>query len=307
MRDNQEMTGPMLILKGHTKAVYSLAFSADGRYLLTGSGDETARLWDMSNGTEAGQYHTRHYSVLHALFVPNRDPMQVLLGTGNVNWVWEPVSGRVESFSPSGLDALAFAPDRAYLAGLSGGVRRWDLETQQGLDTWNAKPDPGRCLGFSADGTLLATGCADGTVILWNARTGIKIGSLGRPVQTQATSPAALDHFIAHVAFAGSSRLLVTATSQTLAVWDTTTHQRLATHRHKGKHYQGIAVSPDGRLLATANNDTTVRFQLLPGLEERAAFTWKVGPVLSIAFAPDGFRCAAGGRSGKVVVWDVDE
>ncbi len=173
---------------------------------------------------------------------------------------------------------------------------------------WLSEPQAGRCLTFSPDGKFLATGCLDGTVILWDTAAGKPSGTLGQPARgTVITSPAMMDQFISHLAFAGDSRTLVTATSQTLTVWDTTTRQALATHRHKGKHYQGIAVSPDGRLLATANNDATVRFRLLPGLEERKAFTWKIGPILDVAFAPDGCRCAAAGRRGKVIVWDVDD
>ena len=39
----------------------------------------------------------------------------------------------------------------------------------------------------------------------------------------------------------------------------------------------------------------------------KADFAWRVGEVLDVAFAPDGMRAAASGRSGKIVVWDVDD
>ncbi len=35
-------------------------------------------------------------------------------------------------------------------------------------------------------------------------------------------------------------------------------------------------------------------------------FDWKIGKVRSLAFAPDGMTCAAGGSTGRVVLWDVE-
>jgi WD40 repeat protein len=301
----------MRILKGHTRRLNSLAFSADGRHLLTASADETARLWDLATGAEVTRYRTERASVGHALFVPHQVPVRVLLGTRTRLLVWEPDTGRATEFPGDGAFSRAFAPDGAYLASIGApeeGVVRWNPATGEPLDAWSAGPPTRMGLAFSPDGSLLATGCADGTVALWDTATGQPTRRLGQPAPNpRITSPAGLDQFIAHVAFAGGSRTLVTATSQTLAVWDTTTGQSLATYRHKGKHNQGIAVTPDGRLLATANNDASVRFRGLPELEERASFAWKAGAILAVTFAPDGFRCAAGGRSGKVVVWDVDE
>jgi WD40 repeat protein len=40
----------LMMMEGHTDFVYGVAFSPDGKYLLTGSFDGTARLWDLSNG-----------------------------------------------------------------------------------------------------------------------------------------------------------------------------------------------------------------------------------------------------------------
>jgi WD40 repeat protein len=302
----------MLLLKGHKGPAYALDFSTDGRHLLTGSGDETARLWDLATGTEVASCHTERHCVLHALLVPRSGPLLALVGTPNRLWAWEPDTGRQTLFTPpGGVSALAFAPDGAHLATVGGrgdeGVRLWATGSWQLRASWTAEPEPMNCVAFSPDGKRLATGCEDGTVALWDTGSRKLLGSLGQPAQTQSSAPSAADHFVAHVAFAENGRLLVTATAKTLTVWDTATRQALATHRHRGKHYQGIAVAPGGRLLATANNDAVVRFHGLPGLEERSAFTWKSGAVLSVAFSPDGFRCAAGGRSGKVVVWDVDE
>jgi WD40 repeat protein len=78
---------------------------------------------------------------------------------------------------------------------------------------------------------------------------------------------------------------------------------RLAVDR---KHFQAIAFTPDGRFLAAVRNDATARFWDARTWQPARAFEWGIGPLVSLAIAPDGMRAAAGSKKGKIVVWDVD-
>ena len=60
-------------------------------------------------------------------------------------------------------------------------------------------------------------------------------------------------------------------------------------HKRGTKHFQGIAFTADGRFLATVSNDETVAFGNAPW-QEYTTFTWNIGKLLNIAFAPDGMR-----------------
>jgi WD40 repeat protein len=72
------------------------------------------------------------------------------------------------------------------------------------------------------------------------------------------------------------------------------------------KHFTGVAFHPSGKYLAATSNDATVKLYDTSTWEVVRAFTWDIGRMRSICFAPDGTIAAAGGDKGKVVVWDVD-
>jgi WD40 repeat protein len=72
------------------------------------------------------------------------------------------------------------------------------------------------------------------------------------------------------------------------------------------KTITGAAFSPDGRWLATTSNDTAVTLWDAATWTAVRSYQWKIGRLRSVAFVPDGLRCAAGSDTGQVVVWDVD-
>src|SRR5262249_40645894 len=89
-------------------------------------------------------------------------------------------------------------------------------------------------------------------------------------------------------------------------VWDVAALAEVA-HRQVGGHwFKGLAFTPDGGRLVTVSNDQTARLWDTGTWREAGGYEWKVGKLASVAVSPDGMRMAAGGSTGKVVVWDVD-
>jgi WD40 repeat protein/serine/threonine protein kinase len=109
-------------------------------------------------------------------------------------------------------------------------------------------PLPIRCVAFSPDGTLAATGCYDGAAQLWNARTGLRHG----PGLKHKGEVAAL-------AFSPDGRLLATGSLDgTARLWETHSGKAFSDPLEHGARLWGVSFSPDGELLATNGYDQKI-------------------------------------------------
>jgi len=228
------------------------------------------------------------------------------VATGDANstvYLWETSSGREArrlTGCQGGVAAIAFTLDGKRLASGDGdgGLRVWDLST--GKDLWcQTLPRAGvaSALAFSPDGKLLAAPRPDGgTLSLWDADTGKEVRRL---TDTGATVSA--------VAFTPDGKLLLsTDGEQDIRVWDVTTG-RLLRRFGDGKARPPLAVSSDGKLLASgggAQGQGIIFWDLASGERLRGIVAHE-GKVTGLAFAPDGKRLISGGSDQKAHLWDV--
>jgi WD40 repeat protein len=130
-------------------------------------------------------------------------------------------------------------------------------------------------VAFSPDGTLLAGGCGDGTVWLWNLATGQHIGPI------HATSNAR--YGVPGVAFSPDGKLLASADADgAVRLWNTATGQPVGAPIPVAPQAGGavtVAFSPDGKLLASGGPDGNVRlWQVSLFVHPYAALCAYVGP-----------------------------
>jgi len=112
----------------------------------------------------------------------------------------------------------------------------------------------------------------------------------------------------------GSVRLSLSPDMTTLAlqagtnteIYDLRSRERVATLNTGRRFFTDQAFHPDGHFFATTSNDRTVRVWDAATWKEVITFTWDVGKMRSVCFAPDGLRMAAGSDTGRVVVWDAE-
>ena len=166
-------------LTGHTDAVFSVAFSPDGKRIVSGSGDKTVRVWDAATGQPIGAPLTGHTGAVSSVaFSP--DGKRIVSGSSTrrcgcgtpppANRSAQPLTGHTDSvysvaFSPDGKRIVSGSDDKT--------VRVWDADTGQPI----GQPLTGHTgavtsVAFSPDGTAHRLRQRDKTVRVWDADTG---------------------------------------------------------------------------------------------------------------------------------------
>lgn len=222
-----------------------------------------------------------------------------------------------------------FSSDGAHiLAGVSGGVRRWDI--QSGRTLWGK--GGGQIIALSADNRSLAAAMPNPAVAILDPMTGKQLRGLasqGAKVNGLDFSPDGrrlavaddrsarvfetdtgrqLMNMIAHgspvsdVVFASDGRLVTAGMDGSVKVWDA--GGRLAKTLPHGSPVTAIAVAA-GALAATAGYDGAVKLWKLDGETQPVKTIPAAGRVAVLAFSPDGRWLAAGGQEPVVKLWDV--
>ena len=163
-------------LVGHTAQVWSVAFSPDGQILVSGSPDQTVRLWDVNTGQCLKTLTGHTGGVRSVAFSPKSQTVASGSGDQTVR-LWDVNTGqclKTLAGHTGWVVSVAFSPDGQSLASGSSDrtVRLWDVNSGQHLKTLAGHNNGVEPVAFSPDGRLLASGSVDETIKLWDVQSG---------------------------------------------------------------------------------------------------------------------------------------
>lgn len=300
----------------HGDAVLAIAYSPDGTRLASASKDKTVKIWDLSNGRELFVYRDHQEAVRAVAWDPHGK--FIVTAGGNEVRMWNPADGsRIRSWKnhTRTVNTLAIRPDGQQVA--SGGDDRnvfiWDVSSDQPVLEFGAKEfqAPVQSVAWSPNGKLLA--CLDSG--------GTSPGTL-RVYEPEAEAAKRL-RFSATLFQSGAYQVVFSPDGRHLAVcgersarwYDApnvggTTDGSVGVRRHEFSGHGGlvaaIAISPDGKYLATGSADHLVRIWEV-GVPDRPirVLQGHDDQINSLAFSPDGRHLASASFDQSVRLWPL--
>jgi len=262
---------PRKSLRGHSHFVQDVVVSSDGQFALSGSWDNTLRLWDINFGTTARRF-VGHTQPVHSVAFSADNRQIVSASRDRSIKLWNTLGECKYTIEEGGhsesISCVRFSPNAANQVILSGGwdraVKVWNLPSCKLKTNLYGHTGYVNSVTVSPDGSLSASGGKDGTAMLWDLNEGKHLYSLEA------------GHTINALCFSPNRYWLCAATDTHIRIWDL---------EHK---------TPICNLTSDA-----------PDFYSHSSVKTKVPTCLSLAWSPDGSTLYAGYSDNLIRVWQV--
>ncbi|WLE97026.1 MAG: trypsin-like peptidase domain-containing protein [Candidatus Electrothrix communis] len=331
----------LAVLRGHENIVLSVAFSPDGKTIVSASRDNTLRLWEVATGKEFTVLKGHGDSVVSVAFSPDGKTIVSASADKTVR-IWEVKTGRQLTSLLGHEDyvtSAAFSPDGKIIVSASWDktVRFWEAKTGKQSASLLKHEDTVLSAAFSPDGKTIVSASADKTVRIWEAKTGkeravfkghesavnsVSFSPDGKTIVSasrdntlrlwevatgkELTVLKGHERAVISVAFSPDGKKIVSSSfDKTVRIWEAKTGKQLALLPGHEDNVNSVAFSPNGKTIVSALWNKTVRIRDITTGKERAVFKGHENSVISVSFSPDGKTIVSASLDNTLRLWEV--
>jgi WD40 repeat protein len=296
----------------HQAIVCSVAFSADGRTVLTGCADSVIRIWDADKGTVVRRIEVdqvlRDVSEYQIAFSKDRKGAAVIGAIPSSASLWNLDSGKMRARLDDGRYGTwvaGFAPDGKTLAARGNnpgnnitGIQIWDSATGKKVSKNMIDAEGQGTFAFSPDGkTLVVDG--SGELAFWDV-------AQGKETRKWSLPNGRTDR----LRFAPSGSMIAGAGDGGVDLWNAATGKVLPPLRLPEMEFPAslldcLAFSADGKTVAAAGRTGVIYVWDVGTAKMRDVLTGHRDWVTSLDFSPDGARLISGSRDATALIWDL--
>ncbi|KZP17818.1 WD40 repeat-like protein [Athelia psychrophila] len=299
-------------LEAHKDYVRAVAYSPDGRHIVSGSDDETIRVWDAETGEAVGEPLRGHTNYIMAIAY-SPDGRHIVSGSVDKTIrIWDAETGESVGKPLRGhtgaIWSIACSPDGRYIVSGSEDqtLRIWDAETGKAV----GEPLSGHTKTIYAvayslpDGRYIVSGSSDNTLRIWAAETG---EAVGEPLRGHTD-------YISCVAYSPDSKHIISGSNDgTIRIWDAKTGEAVGKpiRRSAGKNTHlvlSVACLPDGKHIVSGWADGMICvWDAETGEAIGEPFEGHTSAVRCVAYSPDGTGIVSCSSDGTVRVWNAEK
>ncbi len=247
----------------------AVAVTENGNYLLVGSWDHTAYLWDLREGRVAHYLRGHHNDIRTVAFSPNNE--------------------------------MALTADR------DGKAILWDIKTGQIIKQINRFAKGIKTAAFSPDNSQMVFGNDDGVLWLETIAEDNKPLVLLPPAnnKTVTRQPVSHKNKIQAAIFSPDGKYILSCSNTEIFLWNSQNGQLIQTYKEHSGTVFSIDFSPDGRFFASSGADKQIIIHDLHAGTIRSKWQNPGAVIYSLSYSPDGQYIAVAGADEIIHLWDV--
>ena len=288
-----------LVLKGHDGIVTSVAYSPAGDRIVSGSTDNSIKIWNALSGELINTLNGHDGSVWSVAFSPAGDRI-VSGSTDNSIKIWNALSGELIN-TLNGHDgsvySIAYSPagDRIVSGSADNSIKIWNALSGELINTLNRHTNSVRSIAYSPAGDRIVSGSFDNSIKIWNAQSGELINTLNghtNSVYSIAYSPA-------------GDRIVSGSADNSIKIWNALSGELINTLNGHDGSVRSIAYSPAGDRIVSGSLDNSIKIWNALSGELINTLNGHDGSVWSIAYSPAGDRIVSGSVDNSIKIWNA--